>query len=114
VAIATNVEPERVNMRSPQLAETLTASEPISTALEDGSVVEGTLGFHPSGRGRFKVTYGGKSKMETRSYIGVEYMRSGALVLLREMAHAQSTPAKAIGSKGSSKKKETESRNNAA
>ena len=70
MAIATNVEPERVNMRSPQLAETLTASEPISTALEDGSVVEGTLGFHPSGRGRFKVTYGGKSKMETRSYIG--------------------------------------------
>ena len=41
-------------------------------------------------------------------------MRSGALVLLREMAHAQSTPAKAIGSKGSSKKKETEIRNNAA
>ena len=35
-------------------------------------------------------------------------MRSGALVLLREMAHAQSTPAKAIGSKGSSNKKETE------
>ena len=24
--------------------------------------------------------------METRSYLGVEYMRSGALVLLREMA----------------------------
>ena len=84
-------------MRSPHLAESLTASEPISTALEDGSVVEGTLGFHPSGRGRFKVTYGGRSKMETRSYMGVEYMRSGALVLLREMAHAQrlqSTPAK--------------------
>ena len=38
---------------------------------------------------RFKVSYGGKSKMETRSYMGVEYMRSGALVLLREMAHAQ-------------------------
>ena len=90
-------------MRSPQLAESLTASEPISTALEDGSVVKGILGFHPSGRGRFKVSYGGKSKMETRSYMGVEYMRSGALVLLREMA--QSTPAKPIGSKGSSKKK---------
>jgi hypothetical protein len=96
-------------MRSPQLAESLTASEPISTALEDGSVVEGTLGFHPSGRGRFKVTYGGKSKMETRSYMGLEYMRSGALVLLREMAHAQSTLAKPIGSKGSSKKKKTDS-----
>ena len=95
-------------MRSPQLAESLTASEPISTALEDGSVVKGILGFHPSGRGRFKVSYGGKSKMETRSYMGVEYMRSGALVLLREMAHAQrlqSTPAKPIKSNGSSKKK---------
>ena len=93
-------------MRSPQLAESLTASEPISTALEDGSVVEGTLGFHPSGRGRFKVSYGGKSKMETRSYMGVEYMRSGALILLRDMAHAQrqSTPAKPTKSNGSSKK----------
>ena len=66
-------------MRSPQSAESLTASEPIATALEDGSVVEGTLGFHPSGKGRFKVSYAGKSKMETRSYMGVEYMRSGAL-----------------------------------
>ena len=94
-------------MRSPQLTESLTASEPISTALEDGSVVEGTLGFHPSGRGRFKVSYGGKSKMETRSYMGVEYMRSGALVLLREMAHAQrlQSPAKPLRSNGSSKKK---------
>ena len=72
-------------MRRPQLAESLTESEPISAALEDGSVVEGTLGFHPSGKGRFKVSYAGKSKMETRSYMGVEYMRSGAMVLLREM-----------------------------
>ena len=84
-------------MRSPQLAESLTSSEPISTALEDGTVVEGTLGFHPSGKGRFKVSYAGKSKMEMRSYMGVEYMRSGAIILLREMADAQgvqSTPAK--------------------
>jgi hypothetical protein len=64
-------------MRSPQLAESLTASEPISAALEDGSVVKGTLGFHPSGKGRFKVSYTGKSKMEMRSYMGVEHMRSG-------------------------------------
>jgi hypothetical protein len=92
-------------MRTPQLADSLTATEPISTALEDGSVVEGTLGFHPSGRGRLKVSYGDKSKMETRSYMGVEYMRSHALVLLREMAHAQSTPAKPIRRNGSSKKK---------
>ena len=93
-------------MRSPQLAESLTSSEPISTAMQDGSVVEGTLGFHPSGKGRFKVSYAGKSKMETRSYMGVEYMRSGAMILLREMADAQrsqSTPAKP--SKDSSKKK---------
>ena len=76
-------------MRSPQLAESLTSSEPISTALEDGTVVEGTLGFHPSGKGRFKVSYAGKSKMEMRSYMGVEYMRSGAIILLREMADAQ-------------------------
>jgi hypothetical protein len=76
-------------MRRPQLAESLTEVEPISAALEDGSVVEGTLGFHPSGKGRFKVSYAGKSKLETRSYIGVEYMRSGAIVLLREMADAQ-------------------------
>ena len=75
--------PERGNMRSAQSAEALTASEPISTALEDGSIVEGTLGFHPSRRGCFKVSYAGKSKMETRSYMGVEYMRSGAMVLLR-------------------------------
>jgi hypothetical protein len=99
---------ERGNMRSPQSAESLTASEPISTALEDGSVVEGTLGFHPSGKGRFKVSYAGKSKMETRSYMGVEYMRSGAMILLREMADAQrvqSTPTKPTNSKSSSKKK---------
>jgi hypothetical protein len=95
-------------MRSAQLAEALTASEPISTALEDGSVVEGTLGFHPSGKGRFKVSYAGKSKMEMRSYMGVEHMRSGAMILLREMADAQrlqSTPAKPAKSKSSSKKK---------
>jgi len=99
--------PERGNMRSPQLSESLTASEPISTALEDGSVVEGTLGFHPSGKGRFKVSYAGKSKMETRSYMSVEYMRSGAMILLREMAdaqRAQSTPTKPTNSKSSSKK----------
>ena len=98
-------------MRRPQLAESLTESEPISAALEDGSVVEGTLGFHPSGKGRFKVSYAGKSKMETRSYMGVEYMRSGAIVLLREMADAQrvqSTQAKPPKSKGSSKKKGAE------
>ena len=95
-------------MRSPQLAESLTSSEPISTALEDGTVVEGTLGFHPSGKGRFKVSYAGKSKMETRSYVGVEYMRSGAMVLLREMADAQrvqSTQAKPTKGKSGSKKK---------
>jgi len=94
-------------MRRPQLAESLTESEPISAALEDGSVVEGTLGFHPSGKGRFKVSYAGKSKMETRSYMGVEYMRLGAMVLLREMADAQrvqSTQAKPLKSKGSLKK----------
>jgi hypothetical protein len=95
-------------MRSPQLAESLTSSEPISTALEDGTVVEGTLGFHPSGKGRFKVSYAGKSKMEMRSYMGVEYMRSGAIILLREMADAQglqSTPAKRTKGKSSSKKR---------
>jgi hypothetical protein len=95
-------------MRSTQLAEALTASEPISTALEDGSVVEGTLGFHPSGKGRFKVSYAGKSKMEMRSYMGVEHMRSGAMILLREMADArrvQGTPAKPAKSKSTSKKK---------
>ena len=95
-------------MRSPQSAESLTASEPIATALEDGSVVEGTLGFHPSGRGRFKVSYAGKSKMEMRSYMGVEHMRSGAMVLLREMADSQSvkdTPAKPAKRKSSQKKK---------
>jgi hypothetical protein len=94
-------------MRRPQLAESLTESEPISTALEDGSVVEGTLGFHPSGKGHFKVSYAGKSKMVTRSYMGVEYMRLGAMVLLREMADAQrvqSTQAKPLKSKGSLKK----------
>ncbi len=75
-------------MRSVQLAEALTASEPISTTLEDGSIVEGTLGFHPSGKGRFKVSYAGKSIMGMRSYIGVEYMRPGAMILLRQMADA--------------------------
>jgi hypothetical protein len=97
-------------MRRPQLAESLTESEPISAALEDGSVVEGTLGFHPSGKGRFKVSYAGKSKMETRSYMGVEYMRSGAMVLLREMADAQrvqGTQAKRLRAKAA-KKKEAE------
>jgi hypothetical protein len=95
-------------MRRPQLAESLTESEPISAALEDGSVVEGTLGFHSSGKGRFKVSYAGKSKMETRSYMGVEYMRSGAMVLLREMADAQrvqGTQAKPPKSKGSKEKR---------
>jgi hypothetical protein len=95
-------------MRSPQLAESLTSSEPISTALEDGTVVEGTLGFHPSGKGRFKVSYAGKSKMEMRSYMGVEYMRSGAIILLREMADAQglqSPPTKRTKGKSSSKKR---------
>jgi hypothetical protein len=99
-------------MRSPQLAESLTASEPISAALEDGSVVEGTLGFHPSGKGRFKVSYAGKSKMEMRSYMGVEHMRSGAMILLREMADAQrgqSTPAKPTKrAKAARRKKEAE------
>jgi hypothetical protein len=45
--------------------------------------------------------------METRSYMGVEYMRSGAMILLREMAdaqRAQSTPTKPTNSKSSSKK----------
>jgi hypothetical protein len=100
--------PERGNMRSAQSAEALTASEPISTALEDGSIVEGTLGFHPSRRGRFKVSYAGKSKMEMRSYMGVEHMHSGAMVLLREMADAQrvkDTPAKPAKRKSSPKKK---------
>lgn len=95
-------------MRSPQLAESLIASEPIFAALEDGSVVEGTLGFHPSGRGRFKVSYAGKSKMEMRSYMGVEHMRSGAMILLREMADAQRvqrTTAKPTKSNSGSKKK---------
>jgi hypothetical protein len=95
-------------MRSVQLAEALTASEPISTTLEDGSIVEGTLGFHPSGKGRFKVSYAGKSIMGTRSYIGVEYMRPGAMILLRQMADAgrvQGAPAKPAKSKSSQKKK---------
>jgi len=95
-------------MRSVQLAEALTASEPISAALEDGSIVKGTLGFHPSRKGRFKVSYAGKSKMEMRSYLGVEHMRSGAIVLLREMADAErmkDTPAKPAKRKSSSKKK---------
>ena len=95
-------------MRSPQLSESLTASEPISAALEDGSVVKGTLGFHPSGKGRFKVSYAGKSRMEMRSYMGIEHMRSGAMTLLREMADAQgvqSTSAKPTKSKSGSKKK---------
>jgi hypothetical protein len=104
-----NVAPRsEENMRSPQLAESLTASEPISAALEDGSIVEGTLGFHPSGKGRFKVSYAGKSKMEMRSYMGVEHMRSGAMILLREMADAQrvqSTPAKPTKSNSGLKKK---------
>ena len=46
--------------------------------------------------------------MEMRSYMGVEYMRSGAIILLREMADAQggqSTPAKPTKGKSSSKKK---------
>ena len=104
-------DPERGSMRSPQLAESLTSSEPISTALEDGTVVEGTLGFHPSGKGRFKVSYAGKSKMEMRSYMGVEHMRSGAMIFLREMADAQRvqiTRAKTAKSTSSSKKKEAE------
>jgi hypothetical protein len=45
--------------------------------------------------------------MVTRSYMGVEYMRLGAMVLLREMADAQrvqSTQAKPLKSKGSLKK----------
>ena len=91
-----------------RLIESLTSSEPISTALEDGTVVEGTLGFHPSGKGRFKVSYAGKSKMEMRSYMGVEYMRLGAIILLREMADAQgvqSTPSKPTKGKSSSKKR---------
>jgi hypothetical protein len=104
-----NVAPRsEENMRSPQLAESLTASEPISAALEDGSIVEGTLGFHPSGKGRFKVSYAGKSKMEMRSYMGVKHMHSGAKELLREMADAQgvkSTPDKPAKSKSDSKKK---------
>ena len=92
-------------MRSAQSAESLTASEPIATALEDGSVVEGTLGFHPSGKGRFKVSYAGKSKMEMRSWVW-STVRSGAMILLREMADAQrvqSTPAKTAKSKSSSR-----------
>jgi hypothetical protein len=95
-------------MRSAQSAEALTASEPISTALEDGSIVEGTLGFHPSRRGRFKVSYAGKSKMEMRSYMGVEHMRSGAMGLLREMAdehRVKDNPAKPAKRKSSPKKK---------
>jgi hypothetical protein len=46
--------------------------------------------------------------MEMRSYMGVEYMRSGAIILLREMADAQglqSTPAKRTKGKSSSKKR---------
>ena len=95
-------------MRSPQSAESLIASEPISTALEDGSVVEGTLGFHPSGKGRFKVSYAGKSKMEMRSYMGVEHMRLGAMILLREMADAQrvqSTLPRPLRAKAAQRKK---------
>jgi len=64
-------------------------------------------GSIPRERGTSKVSYAGKSKMETRSYMGVEYMRSGAMVLLREMADAQrvqSTQAKPLKSKGSLKK----------
>jgi len=46
--------------------------------------------------------------MEMRAYMGVEYMRSGAIILLREMADAkgvQSTPAKPTKGKSGSKKK---------
>jgi hypothetical protein len=95
-------------MRSVQLAEALTASEPISTTLEDGSIVQGILGFHPSGKGRFKVSYAGKSTMGTRSYIAVEYMRSGAIILLRQMADAErgrGVAAKPAKSKSSQRKK---------
>ena len=94
-------------MRSPQLAESLTATEPISTALEDGSVVEGTMGFHPSRRVASKSPMAASRKWK-RGLMGVEYMRSGALILLREMAHAQrlqSAPSKPAKNNGSSKKK---------
>ncbi len=64
----------------------LTVSEPITTTLADGSVVEGTLWTHPSGKGRFKVFFANKSKLDDRSYMSIEHIRSVARVVLREMA----------------------------
>jgi hypothetical protein len=76
-------------MRKNQTAEALTVSEPLSVTLAEGSVVEGALWTHPSGKGRFKVSYAGRSKLDVRAYMSVEHTRSVATIALREMAEGR-------------------------
>jgi hypothetical protein len=76
-------------MRNKRQAEMLTASEPLSITLDDGSVIDGTLWFHPSRRGQFKVSHGGISKTNGRSYMTLQHMRAVARIILREMTGGQ-------------------------
>ena len=76
-------------MRNKRQAEMLTASEPLSITLDDGSVIDGTLWFHPSRRGQFKVSHGGISKTNGRSYVTLQHMRAVARIILREMTGGQ-------------------------
>ena len=66
-----------------------TVAETITATLPDGRVISGTLWLHPSGRGSFKVSYGGVTKTNGRKdYMSAEHIRSIAKTILREMAEA--------------------------
>ena len=75
-------------MRNKRQAEMLTATEALSITLDDGSVIDGTLWFHPSRRGHFKVSHGGVSKTNGRSYMSIKHVRAVARIILRKMAGA--------------------------
>ncbi len=65
----------------------LTVSEPLTTTLESGAKVTGTLWLHPSRRGGFEVEYEGVRRTDGRTdYIDIAHIRSIARIMLREMA----------------------------
>jgi hypothetical protein len=65
----------------------LTISEPISTKLADGTVVDGVLWTHVSRRGGFEVEFNRHRSSDYRQdYTNAEHMRAWARVILAEMA----------------------------
>jgi hypothetical protein len=64
-----------------------TVPEPLSTTVNDGRIVTGTLWLHPSGLGSFEVEYNGLRNSDHRTdYTDSQHLRSVARLILAEMA----------------------------